>query len=67
MRCFQSGQDVAQYTSLDVDTIMKAIVLVSNNLTMPLQNIIAGGSDTTTILMVCALNKVQEELDNYVG
>lgn len=44
---------------------------------MPLQNIIAGGSDTTTILMVCAvallldnrqaLNKVQEEQDNYVG
>ncbi|KAM0972976.1 hypothetical protein ACFX13_016626 [Malus domestica] len=41
------------------------------------ENIIAGGSDTTIILMVCALsllfdnrqalNKVQEELDNYVG
>ncbi|KAM0979378.1 hypothetical protein ACFX13_015524 [Malus domestica] len=60
-------QNVAQHESFDADTVMKATVL----------NLIAGGSDPTSVLMGCAismlldnrhaLKKVYEELDNQVG
>ncbi|CAN6718137.1 unnamed protein product [Malus baccata var. baccata] len=60
-------QNVAQHESFDADTVMKATIV----------NLIAGGSDPTSVLMGCAismlldnrhaLKKVYEELDNHVG
>ncbi|XP_048446280.1 cytochrome P450 CYP82D47 [Pyrus x bretschneideri] len=61
------GQGVLQQAPFDVDTIMRATVV----------NLIAGGSDTTSLLMGFtvsflltnpqALKKVRKELDEHVG